>query len=165
MRIQKAPESGQLFEWRNICFEQINPNRYKVTADCVVLEDGADPRDLSNEVLNAAFQVEKGDQAEFTFTTDLSTAFAPSRGDVFEVSADVTIAEVDKEDVILLAKKMVVAIVRALEDLDSACVDIGVDSCTTEDVIRFASLNGLFAGIRSQLDLAYQIFELRLEDN
>ncbi len=157
MRVQEAPESGQLFEWRSIRFAQIEADRYQVTADCVVLVDGTDPRNLSLLVLNEAFQIGEGDKAEFTWTVDIDAAEHPMHGDVFTIFADVTITDINEKDVLLQSKRMIQSLMRALEDVDSAFTDIGISSGVPEELIRFASLNGLCAGIRSQLNLVLSI--------
>ena len=128
-----------------------------------VLVDGADPRDLSPDVLNEAFQVQEGDTAEFTYTADIDVALSPKRGDVFKVVADVTIKEA--QGLVPESRRVLQQLILTLEILDQVFTEIGQNAPDAEDVICFASLNGLCAGLRTQLELIAMVLATRPKKN
>lgn len=151
MRVME--ETSQLFEWRNIHFHQLAEEKYKVTAECMVLVSGEDPRALPWNVLAEAFQIEKGDQAEIEWEAPIVNGELKC-GDVLNITVMVTIRPTG-----LSAKLKIVQ--DKLEELNSAFVKCGNASSESKMTIQFASLQGMCIAIQTQLDLMQYILEQR----
>jgi hypothetical protein len=153
-----------LFEWDNVKMVNKGDTAYEMTAECTILQDGADPRALSLDVLKDAFHVCPGDKVEFTWASPIQMSeTGPIAGMTVMVKATIFIGEKDSVLRIILDRAKLLD--SELEMTQELFQKLTAEVEDPHEIMTLSSMNGMVVGLKAQVTMMIGIIEeqMRIE--